>query len=352
MKKKSKHFIWVLVILLFIVFLGGGAYAFHLYKLYMLPNFSVKTGDKVELYITKETQLDDIVDALQIQNALIDVNAFKKLALLKGLSLHLKQGHYCISDGMTNRAVVNKLLSGAQTPVKLTFNNIRFKQELAQKISSQLALDSVSIMDVLENTTNFKKYGVNSETIMGLFIPNTYEVYWTTTPNQLLERMYKEYTKFWNTKRLEKAKECRLSPMQVITLASIVEEETNKSYEKPIVAGLYINRLHRGIPLQSDPTVRFAIGNFGVHRILFEHLEYQSPYNTYLNTGLPPGPIRLPSIQGIDAVLNYQRHAYIYMCAKPTLNGEHNFARTLSQHNRNAQAYHRALRKWERKNKK
>lgn len=352
MKKKSKHFIWVLIVLLFTVFLGGGVYAFHLYKLYMLPNFKVETGERVELYITKDTQFDEIIDDLQQHNAIIDVNAFRKMAQLKGLSTNFKMGHYCIYDGMTNRAVVNKLLSGAQTPVKLTFNNIRFKQDLAKKISSQLALDSTSIMEELNNTSNFETYQVNSSTIMGLFIPNTYEVYWTMTPNQLLCRMHKEYTRFWNNKRIDKAKECGLSPMQVITLASIVEEETNKSYEKPLVAGLYINRLKRGIPLQSDPTVRFAIGNFGVHRILFEHLEFQSPYNTYLNAGLPPGPIRLPSIQGVDAVLNYKKHTYIYMCAKPSLNGEHNFARTLSQHNRNAQAYHRALRKWERKNKK
>ena len=164
--------------------------------------------------------------------------------------------------------------------------------------------------------------------------------------------MNREYNNYWNAERLQKAQQIGLTPQQVATLASIVEEETNKNFEKPIVAGLYVNRLQRGIPLQSDPTVRYAVGDFGLHRILFKHLEIESPHNTYKYSGLPPGPIAMPSINGLDAVLNYTKHNYIYMCAKETLNGEHNFATSLEQHNRNAARYHKALKEWEKKVKK
>lgn len=176
-----------------------------------------------------------------------------------------------------------------------------------------------------------------------MFIPNTYEVYWNTSAKNFMNRMKKEYDRFWNDSRKAKAKEIGMSPVEVAILASIVEEETAAYDEYPVVAGLYINRLKRNIPLQADPTVKFAWGDFTLQRILFSHLEIDSPYNTYKHTGLPPGPLRIPSIKGLDAVLNYQKHSYLYMCAKEDLSGRHNFAKTLAEHSRNAKKYQAEL---------
>ena len=263
-----------------------------------------------------------------------------------------KPGYYRFESGSSVHQVVRKVSSGNQTPVKLTFNNIRLPEQLAQRISQQLMVDSTSIDSLLRDEVFLATYRMSPETVLAMFIPNPYEVYWTMSGEKLFERMQREYQKFWNEERLSKAKAMGLTPIEVSILASIVEEESNKNFEKPTIAGLYMNRLKRGIPLQSDPTVRYAVGDFGLHRILYKHLEVESPYNTYKYAGLPPGPIAMPTIVGLDAVLNYEKHNYIYMCAKESLNGEHNFAVTLAEHNRNASKYHVALREWERKNRK
>jgi UPF0755 protein len=230
-----------------------------------------------------------------------------------------------------------------QEPVNLTFNNIRNMESLAGRLSSQLMTDSLSLLEALTNPDIVAGYGFNSQTFGAMFIPNTYQVYWDTSVKGLTDRMKKEYDAFWNSNRKKRAEEIGLTPLEVSTLASIVEEEATYADEYPIVAGLYLNRIKRGMRLEADPTVKFAVGDPTLRRILFKHLEVESPYNTYKNDGLPPGPIRIPSIQGIDAVLNPVSHNYLFMCAKDDLSGRHNFAVTHAEHARNARAYQRAL---------
>jgi UPF0755 protein len=255
----------------------------------------------------------------------------------------VKTGRYAIEDGITMPDLIRKLRSGSQTPIKLTFNNIRTIESLAGRLSSQLMVDSISILEVLRDTTLAAKYGFNEQTFGTMFIPNTYEVYWDTNVENLIDRMKREYDSFWNEERRAKAEKINLTPIEVATLASIVEEEATYAEEYPIVAGLYINRLNRGMRLEADPTVKFAVGDATLRRILFKHLEVESPYNTYKIDGLPPGPIRIPSTASINATLSPAQHNYIFMCAKDDLSGRHNFAVTHAEHARNARAYQKAL---------
>jgi UPF0755 protein len=227
--------------------------------------------------------------------------------------------------------------------VGVTFNNLRTREDLAGKISRYLQTDSLSIINLFYNEALIQRFGFTPQTFKAMFIPNTYEFYWTTNALGFAERMKSEYDRFWNKQRLEKAHFAGLNQVEVIILASIVQAETAKTDELSRVAGLYINRLKRGQLLQADPTVKYALGNFGLKRILNVHLEVESPYNTYKYAGLPPGPINFPEISTIDAVLNYEHHDYLYMCAKEDFSGYHNFAKTLNQHNLNALKYQKAL---------
>jgi UPF0755 protein len=235
------------------------------------------------------------------------------------------------------------LRNGNQVPVKLTFNNIRLKKDFTERISHQLMLDSPTLLERLNDSSFAASLGFDTATIMTLFIPNTYEMYWNIPVDHFLKRMKTEYNRFWTKERLAKADAISLSPAEVSILASIVEEETAKKEEFLLVAGLYLNRLRKGMLLQADPTVKFAANDVTLRRILYHHLEIDSPYNTYKHPGLPPGPIRLPSISAIDAVLNYTEHSYLYMCAKEDFSGAHNFAVTLKEHNTNARNYQAAL---------
>jgi len=235
------------------------------------------------------------------------------------------------------------LRSGNQQPVQVTFNNLRFISELAGAVSKYIQPDSVELLKKFTDPATFEKYGFTESTFHCMFIPNTYEFYWTTTADQFLERMSMEYKHFWNEERRNKATKLGLTPEEVMTVASIVQEESNKKDEKPIIAGLYLNRIKRGMPLQADPTVKFALGNFRIKRVLKSHLEVESPYNTYKYPGLPPGPINFPEIGSINAVLNAAKTPYIYMCAREDFSGYHNFAKTLSAHNENARKYREAL---------
>ena len=236
-----------------------------------------------------------------------------------------------------------RLYRGYQEPINLTVSNVRTLDRLARSIGKQLMIDSTEIATVMNDTIFQKRMGYKKETMSSLFIPETYQVYWDMSVDEFFERMQKEHEKFWNQQRLAKAESIGMTPEEVSTLASIVEEETNNNEEKPMVAGLYINRLHKGMPLQADPTIKFALQDFGLRRITNEHLNVNSPYNTYLNAGLPPGPIRIPSPIGIDAVLNYAKHDYIYMCAKEDFSGTHNFASNYADHMKNARKYWNAL---------
>ena len=273
----------------------------------------------------------------------LSLASFEPLMRYYKYDSRVKPGNYILRPGDSMRDICLRLLSGNQTPVRLVVPSVRTLDRLASAVSKQLMTDSASIAAILSDTLLIDSLGYTAETFPSLFLPNTYEVYWTMTPEQFIARMKKEHDRYWNAERRAKAKAQGITPEEVITLASIVDEETSKDEEKPLIAGLYLNRLHRGIPLQADPTVKFAHGKFDLRRILHAHLTIDSPYNTYKYAGLPPGPIRIPSMAAIESVLNPARHNYIYMCAKEDFSGYHNFASTLAQHNANARRYQQAL---------
>lgn len=293
-------------------------------------------------YIPTGSDLEDVLIALEDGGYLKNVESFKWVADKKNYTT-IKPGRYKLKNNWSNNELINTLRSGNQSAVKVTFNNIRTMPELAGKVSSYLEEDSVAFLKALTDKNLLKGIGFDETTAPAIFIPNTYELWWNTSPEQFIKRMRKEYEKFWNQSRLDKASEAGLTPIEVSTLAAIVDEETIKPDEKPMVAGLYINRLNKGIRLQADPTVKYAIGDFTIQRVLSKDLKTDSPYNTYIYAGLPPGPIRIPSVSGIESVLNYTHHDYLYMCAKEDFSGYHNFAKTLQQHNSNAAKFRRAL---------
>lgn len=314
-------------------------------RAYQLYNYVFKANVKTEqtIIIPGNATFDQVVDSMQANKVLINYKAFRWVSKKKNYTDAIKPGRYLFRKGMNTNQIVNNLRGTIQEPVDVTFNNVRFKEDLAGKVSRYIQADSASILALFANDSIITGWGFTPETFKAMFIPNTYEFYWTTTAIEFAERMKVEHERFWNTSRKAKAGEIGLSPEEVTTLASIVREETNKSEELQRVAGLYLNRLQRGIPLQADPTVKFAVGDFTVKRILNKHLEIDSPYNTYKHGGLPPGPINFPEVSAIEAVLNYEDHNYLYMVAKPDFSGFHNFSTTLAEHNRNAARYRAAL---------
>lgn len=338
-KKLSKRVIWGGIGgMLILFFLSAGVFV---YRTAYLPNF---TATPVHyLYIDDSRNFGTLVNHLRDSVGCQNIHSFERLAHWLGYGGQMKTGRYKVTPGMSNLDLINKLRRGQQTATRITFNNVRQTEDLAERVAGQLMMSQSDLLALLTDSVQCAAYGFTPETIKVMFIPNTYEVYWNITPENLLKRMKKEYDAFWNEKRLAKAKEIGLTPVEVAILASIVEEETAASDEYPIVAGLYLNRLRRGIPLQADPTVKYAVGDFSLQRILFQHLEVDSPYNTYKYAGLPPGPLRVPSIKGMEAVLNYMHHNYLYMCAKEDFSGRHNFAVTLTEHNRNAARYRAEL---------
>lgn len=338
-KRTSKY--KVIGILFFIVVLMGGAFAYYTYNVLYGPTY--KVAEPTFLYVDERKDFDLLCEQLLAIAPNEDVSNFRALADYLEYPQHMRTGKYRITDGMSQMQLINVLRRGQQTSVRLTFNNIRLKTDLAERLAAQLMIDEQAILSLLNDSVYCLSLGFTTETINAMFIPNTYEVYWNITAEGLFQRMKKEYDTFWTSSRREKAIAIGLTPVEVSILASIVEEETAVSEEYPIVAGLYINRLKRNIPLQADPTVKFAVGDFSLQRILYEHLEVDSPYNTYKHAGLPPGPLRTPSIRSIDAVLNHTVHSYLYMCAKEDFSGRHNFAITLAEHNRNAERYRAEL---------
>ncbi|MFR9533984.1 MAG: endolytic transglycosylase MltG [Rikenellaceae bacterium] len=265
--------------------------------------------------------------------------AFKIYAKYLNLNSTIKPGRYSFTPGLSVIRIVRMLKLGEQEAVNVTFNNIRTLPDLAGRISSQLDVDSLQLLNYLQSDEVAKKYEFTEQTLLSMFIPNTYQFYWNTTPEKFVDRMHSEYNKFWTNDRQSKAKALNLSKLEVMTLASIIYEETKQTSEMARVAGVYVNRLRIGMPLQADPTVKYAVGDFTLKRVLNKHLEFDSPYNTYKYKGLPPSPILMPSITAIDAALSPEKHSYLYFCARPTFDGYHNFAKTLSEHNANARAY-------------
>ncbi|NDP21553.1 MAG: endolytic transglycosylase MltG [Paludibacter sp.] len=316
-----------------------------LYFAYILfaPNIFSNSLEKSYLCIPDSSRYIDVTQILKKEANVINMSSFKQASNLLRYGTKIRPGRYELKKGMNNFQLIRILRSGRQTPVKLSFNNIRTKEQLAGRLGKQLMTDSTSILLLLNDSSFLAGYNLNPNTSVSLFIPNTYEVFWNINAKKLFERMDKEYLKFWTNERKDKAAAIPLSLAEVSTLASIVEEETNNKKDQPMVAGLYINRLKTNMPLQADPTVKFALGDFSIKRILYGHLKINSPYNTYKNTGLPPGPIRIATPKGIDAVLNYSHHNYIYMCASETLNGEHKFAKTWDEHKINANKYQQEL---------
>ena len=337
-----KRIKWLIIGFVFIV-LGiltaiGGFYYFV-----QKPNTIVK--DSGVLIIQTEDSFEAVLQLLQQKGYLINSYTFCKVAKLKKYPQLVKAGRYRIKNGMNNNELVNLLRSGQQEAVRFTFNNLRSLEELAAIVYQQLDVDSLAFLNLVRNPEYVNNLGFTLETIRGMFIPNTYQIFWHPKPEELVKRMQTEYKKFWNETRIQKAQKANLSPMDVIILASIVEEETNQIEEFPIVAGVYINRLKKGWKLEACPTLKYALGDFTLKRILTKHMEIDSPYNTYKYTGLPPGPVRIPSIQVIDAVLNYTNHDYLFFCAKSDFSGKHHFSKTLREHNRQAALYHQALNK-------
>ncbi|WP_342328050.1 endolytic transglycosylase MltG [Pedobacter sp. FW305-3-2-15-E-R2A2] len=337
-KTKTKVILGALLVLLVI----GGYYGLQFYKVYFAPN---TTGKEKYLYVRTGHTLDDLFEEIRRKDILTDIGTFSQAAAKMDLKGALKPGRYKIAKGMTNRGLINMLKAGNQEPVKLKFQNIRKKENFAGYLAKSLESDSLTFIKLLDSAALIEKYGFNKDNSYTMFIPNTYELYWNTSPSEFFEKMQKEYEKFWNDSRKAKAAALNLSPIQVSILASIVDAEALYDKEMPIIAGLYLNRLNKGILLQADPTVIYANDDFTVKRVTNSLLQVQSRYNTYKYAGLPPGPIMMPSINAIDAVLNKDNNNYIYMCAKEDFSGFHNFAVTVQEHETNAKKYREALNK-------
>lgn len=314
----------------------------YFYQIFYASNW-VLSREKVSVFIRPNDKLQDLADEWHKQAILEDVVSFLFVSNALSYTENLKPGHYVISKRMSNIEVVRMLRIGAQVPIRMTFNNARTKEDLAEKLAPFFIAEEKDILEKLYDNQYLAQYGFDSLTVPAMFLPNTYEMYWTTDADALFKRMKREYDRFWNEKRMARAKEISLTPLEVSTLASIVQAETQMSDEKPRVAGVYVNRLKKGMLLQADPTVVFANQDFTIRRVLNKHLEKDSPYNTYRYPGLPPGPINVPSPRSIDAVLKYEDHQYIFFCAKEDFSGYHNFAKTSAQHARNARKYRRAL---------
>ncbi|KYG82391.1 endolytic transglycosylase MltG [Roseivirga echinicomitans] len=336
--KKRKIFLLAMVV--FSVMLTS--FSFYFYQVFYGANILIER-ENTTVTIHYGESFDEVRNKFYDAQVINDVISFSFVSKTLGYQDAVKPGVYYLKTGMSNIETVRMLRAGDQIPVRITFNNVRLKSELADKITDNTGIEPEVFEALLNDDAFLADYGVNSENVMTLFLPNTYEVYWTIKAEELFSKMAEEHKKFWTADRVAKAKALDLTPVQVSVLASIVQAESIKNDERPTIAGLYLNRLERNIALQADPTLVFALGDFTIQRVLNEHKRVQSPYNTYLNRGLPPGPINLPTISSIDAVLNYEKHDYIYMCAKEDFSGYHRFAKTLVQHNKNAALFQRAL---------
>jgi UPF0755 protein len=286
---------------------------------------------------------EQVMDSIVSNHILKNNKLFDWVAKKKNYPALIKPGRYVIDKDFSYNSFVNMLRSGHQTPIRITFQNIRTLNQLAGKIGRQIEADSVKIMSFLSEESNYAADGFKKESVIAVFIPNTYEIYRNTDARGLYSRMLKEYRIFWNEQRIAKAKEQGLNPIEVAILASIIDDEVVKPEEKPRIAGVYLNRLKRGIPLQACPTIKFALNDFTITRVLYKHLQIDSPYNTYKHNGFPPGPIGCPSIEGLEAVLNAENHDYLFFAAKADFSGYHNFSRTLAEHNHYAAIYQKEL---------
>ncbi|MFS4468131.1 endolytic transglycosylase MltG [Maribacter sp. 2210JD10-5] len=319
----------------------GGVFAYMVYSAFFTPNTKFN-NEEAFVYVTSNASFADV--KVQLEPLLENLDTFESAADRKGYSANIKGGKYRIKKGMNNNEIINSLRSG-NIPVKVAFNNQETLQDLAGRISVQIEADSISLLKTFQDDTFLASNGFNDETALVIYIPNSYEFFWNTTAEAFRARMLKEYNRFWNDERKEKASRLGMNPKEVVTLASIVHKESAKVDERPRVAGVYLNRLKKGMLLQADPTVIYALKrkandfDMVIKRVLYEDLELDSPYNTYKYVGLPPGPIAMPDISAIDAVLNREKHDYYYFVANVEKFGYHMFAKSLAQHNRNKAQY-------------
>lgn len=332
----------LLIIFLLVSTMLLSSFAFYGYQVLYSPNLQVDKEDRT-LPIDDNETFKSLQTKLYEGDYVQDLVAFSFLARLMDYDKQVKPGRYVIKKDMTNLEAIRMLRLGQQRTANVTFTHVRLKEDLAAKLTANLAINEVEFDSALVQFISDNTYGFNDYNIISMFIPNTYEVYYNIGAQKLLERLYEEYEKFWDDDRRSRADSIGLTPLEVSVLASIVQAESIKADESERIAGLYMNRLTKGIALQADPTLVFASGDFELKRVLNKHKKIESPYNTYIHTGLPPGPINMPAIQAIDAVLNYEGHKYLYMCAKEDFSGYHNFATNLRDHLNNARRYQRQL---------
>lgn len=339
-KHKSLRFIVLTALVLLLILAAAGWKAWNIFF-----ESNVYTGSQPEAYVQIPTgsNFESVKEILYRNGLIINRRNFELVSKLNKYQAGIKPGRYKLTGEMGNLEIVRLLRSGNQTPLNVIFNNIRTPEQLAGRIASQIEADSSAIINLINDSLFLDSLGVTRTSVFSILIPNTYEFYWNTSAKAFLERMKRESEKFWSGERTKMLEEIKMNRHEVITLASIVEKETNKNDEKPRVAGVYMNRLQQGWLLEADPTLVFAHGDFEIKRVLNFHKQIDSPYNTYLHRGLPPGPICLPSISSIDAVLKYERHDYMFFCASDDFSGYHSFARTLEQHGINASRYRAAL---------
>jgi UPF0755 protein len=337
-KEKSKVVPSIIVLMLFLFV----SFSYYAYQIVYTPNVDTK-GQDTYVYIPTGATYEQALDSVEATGVIIDKLSLRFMAKLMDYDELVKPGRYKIDNGWGNRQLIGVLRLGEQSPVRLTFNNIRLRSQLSEKLAAAVEPSAEELDSLLNDQAYLQTLGFDTTTVVSMFIPNTYEVYWTITAKELIDRMKTEYDRFWTAERKAKAEKLGLSPKEVSTLASIVQAETIKNDEKPRVAGVYLNRLQKGMLLQADPTVVFGVRDFTIRRVLNVHLQHDSPYNTYMYKGLPPGPINVPDISSIEAVLNPEQHNYIYFCAKEDFSGYHSFAVTQAEHIANARRYQKAL---------
>jgi len=338
-EKKRKFFLVLLI--------GGSVLAisltFYFYQLFFSPNTMVDSDRVYMLKIPSNAVFKQVSNQLYDDRVINDALSFAFVSKVMGYQDAVKPGLYQIDPKLNNLQLVRMLRAGSQVPVKVTFNNVRTKEDLAEKITANVEVTPEQFLNLIQDSVYIRKFDFEEETIMSMFVPNTYEFWWNTSPEALFDRMYKEYQTFWTEERKQKAQALGLSQKQVSTLASIVQAESQKSDERPKIAGVYLNRMDIGMALQADPTLVYATGDFTLKRILNIHKEIDSPYNTYKYAGLPPGPINLPDVNSLNAVLNAEKHEYLYFCAKEDFSGYHAFATNYNDHINNARRYQAAL---------
>ncbi|WP_430467882.1 endolytic transglycosylase MltG [Winogradskyella ouciana] len=337
-----KKILWAIALIGLVIF---AVIAYYIYGAMFQPNTAFN-NETAYIYVPTNARYSEVRE--QLEPLLDDIETFDALARQKKYTSNIKAGRFAIEKGMNNNEIINSIRS-KNLPLKIAFNNQNSLEDLAGRISTQIEADSLSLINAMTDEDFLRENGFTRATALGMYLPNSYEFFWNTSAKNFRDKMLKEYNRFWNDNRKSKAEELNLTPNEVITLASIVHEESKQADEQPRVAGVYLNRLRIGMALQADPTLKFAAyqlpqyKNTIIRRVLNIHKEIDSPYNTYKNRGLPPGPIAMPDLSAIKAVLNPEKHSYLYFAADAKRIGYHKFAKTLAQHNNNAREYQRYL---------